>query len=99
MENLDMLWLILAVGNSSFIEAYYDNQFNNKLYSGRRRFLTQYVKKFPLPNPSTDIAVKIISTVKNLYQSLINGSNIQTQELELDDLIWKSFGLDKKVTW
>ena len=38
--------LLLAVANSSFITKFYDIAFHNKLYAGRRRFMTQYVKKF-----------------------------------------------------
>ncbi len=38
---VDWLWLAVAVGNSRFIEAFYDHCFHNKLYSGRRRFITQ----------------------------------------------------------
>ena len=46
----DWLLLLLAVANSSFVTRYYDIAFHNKLYAGRRRFMTQYVKKFPLPH-------------------------------------------------
>ena len=45
----ELTYLALAVGNSSFIECFYDRSFNNKLYAGRRRFMTQYVEQFPLP--------------------------------------------------
>ena len=45
----DWLLLMLAIANSSFITRYYDVAFHNKLYAGRRRFMTQYVKDFPLP--------------------------------------------------
>ena len=34
----EVILLILAIANSTFIEKYYDLKFNNKLYSGRRRF-------------------------------------------------------------
>ena len=34
-----ILWLILAVANSGFIEEFYDIKFQNKLYANRRRFL------------------------------------------------------------
>lgn len=47
----DLLWLAAAVGNSTFIERFYDYRFHNKLYAGRRRFITQYVEQFPLPDP------------------------------------------------
>jgi hypothetical protein len=43
------LYMLLAVANSSFIERFYDTMFHNKLYARRRRFMTQYVRQFPLP--------------------------------------------------
>ncbi|MEF1193053.1 TaqI-like C-terminal specificity domain-containing protein, partial [Vibrio parahaemolyticus] len=42
-DEIDILWLILAVANSKFIELFYDTKFNNKLYSNKRRFISQYV--------------------------------------------------------
>jgi len=64
----DLLWLALAVANSSFIEAFYDHKFNNKLYAGRRRFITQYVEQFPLPDPARTEAQNIISLVKKFIE-------------------------------
>ena len=54
--NENLLWLAAAVANSTFAETYYDRCFNNKLYSGRRRFITQYVEQFPLPDPELPIS-------------------------------------------
>ena len=36
----DWLLLMLAVANSTLITRYYDAVYHNKLYSGRRRFMT-----------------------------------------------------------
>jgi methylase of polypeptide subunit release factors len=63
---LDELYLALAVANSSFIEKYYDTKFNNKLYSGKRRFMTQYVSDFPLPNVSMPNAQRAIDIVRSI---------------------------------
>jgi hypothetical protein len=65
--NVDLLWLAAAVGNSTFIEAFYDHRFPNKLYAGRRRFITQYVEEFPLPAPDGDIGGAIIKAAKAAY--------------------------------
>ena len=65
----DELMLALAVANSSFIEEYYDVKFNNKLYAGKRRFMTQYVEDFPIPNPSSEAAKKVISLVRAVISS------------------------------
>lgn len=88
----DLLWLALAVANSSFIEAFYDHCFNNKLYAGRRRWITQYVEKFPLPDPSTRIARTIIDAAKRLYE--LTPSNEADQiAADLNLRIWEAFGL------
>lgn len=91
----DFLWLILAVGNSTFIEKFYDQRFHNKLYAGRRRFITQYVKEFPLPSPDTDLALKIVKTAKKIYELLPAG---KTDELEsqLDIMVWQAFGFNQR---
>ncbi len=91
-ENQELLWLAAAVANSTFAEAFYDHRFNNKLYAGRRRFMTQYVEQFPLPNPQNPISREIIDTSKVIYKSL---DETETEELEakLDALVWKAFGL------
>jgi tRNA1(Val) A37 N6-methylase TrmN6 len=90
---INLLWLILAVGNSSFIETFYDYRFNNKLYSGRRRFITQYVEKFPLPDPNDKISKCIIHTAQQLYDLLPSSPQVPALEQELDELVWEAFGL------
>ncbi len=62
----DDIYLALAVANSAFIERYYDLRFNTKLYSGKRRFMSQYVEQFPLPQSGTPEAQKAISLVKKI---------------------------------
>lgn len=88
----ELLWLALAIGNSSFIEWFYDHSFNNKLYSGRRRFMTQYVEKFPLPQPNTELGKEIIRLAKIAYDKVLS-NELATIEKDLDLLIWKAFGL------
>jgi len=94
-ENKDeqnLLWLALAVANSTFIEAFFDHRFNNKLYAGRRRFITQYVELFPLPNPACDEAVAIIALAKEIYAKMPSTEADQLAA-ELDARIWRVFGL------
>ena len=93
-EKEDLLWLALAVGNSTFIEQFYDHRFHNKLYAGRRRFLTQYVELFPLPNPNSPLSQKIIIIAKQIFK-LIPSSQIESYEAELNNLVWEAFGLKK----
>lgn len=89
----ELLWLAAAVANSRFIETFYDLCFNNKLYAGRRRFITQYVEQFPLPDPDSAIARVIIAAAKTIYQA---GPPAQSEAAvaELDHLVGEAFGLD-----
>ena len=91
-DEQDILWLALAVANSTFIEAFYDHRFNNKLYVGRRRFITQYVELFPLPNPACDEAKAIISFAKEIYAQTPSTEADQIAA-KLDGLVWRAFGL------
>jgi hypothetical protein len=91
----DLLWLALAVANSSFIETFYDHRFNNKLYAGRRRFITQYVELFPLPDPAREEAKIIVAMTKEIYAKL---SSEEANQLvcELDKMVWRVFGLSRE---
>jgi hypothetical protein len=91
-DQKDLLWLAAAVGNSTFIECFYDYSFQNKLYSGRRRFITQYVEKFPLPDPQSSLAQAIIATAKRIYRCVPSSKADQLQK-HLDEMVWKAFGL------
>lgn len=91
-SDTEPLWLAVAVANSTFIEKFYDLCFPNKLYAGRRRFITQYVEKFPMPNPTSKIGKLIISKSKEVYKTIPNGDT-KSLENEIDCLVWQSFGL------
>lgn len=91
-EHSDLLWLAAAVGNSTFIERFYDYRFNNKLYSGRRRFMTQYVERFPLPDPRADLGKQIIAKARMLYDAIPSSADA-SRLAELNALVWQAFGL------
>lgn len=88
----DLLWLAAAVANSSFIEVFYDHCFNNKLYAGRRRFITQYVERFPLPDPGQPRSRAMIALAKRIYDQ-VDSADSQTLAIQLDKLVWESFGV------
>ena len=93
----DLLWLIVAVANSEFMERFYDQRFHNKLYGDRRRFLSQYVKHFPLPDPNRPLSKALVKKAKDIYR-LIPSPRAQHLEKELSDLVWEAFGgLPKKI--
>ncbi|WP_151703947.1 HsdM family class I SAM-dependent methyltransferase [Nitrincola alkalilacustris] len=91
----NLMWLALAVANSSFIEAFYDHRFNNKLYAGKRRFITQYVEQFPLPKPDSPEAIEIIRLTKEIHK-ITPSAEAEKLGTELEELIWKAFGLNSK---
>ncbi|MDR0780632.1 MAG: N-6 DNA methylase [Pseudomonadales bacterium] len=92
-ENMDLLWLACAVANSTFAEAFYDHRFNNKLYAGRRRFITQYVEQFPLPNPALPLSQDVIARAKAIYNAN-HAPQTQEMEREINALVWQALGLD-----
>lgn len=85
--------LMMAVANSSLGTRYYDRVCGNKLYSGRRRYITQYVERFPIPDPETPEAAKIV----DLVSSLVSGDcdDVAGVEGEIDALVWRSFGFEE----
>ena len=88
----DLIYLALAVANSKFITRFYDRKFNNKLYAERRRFITQYVKDFPVPDPQNPHSKEIIPSVERLMQVSDQSAREQLQE-KIDTLVWHAFDL------
>lgn len=62
----DLAFLMIAVANSDFGSKFYDEVCGNKLYSGRRRWITQYVSRFPIPDPMSPESKSVISAVRSL---------------------------------
>lgn len=90
----DILWLSLAVANSRFIEDFYDIKFQNKLYSNRRRFITQYVEQFPIPDPNNEESRELVSLAKECY----NESGIdKRKEIEdrINKTVWSIFNVSQ----
>ena len=87
----ELLWLAAAVGNSTFIPHYYDGRFANRLYAGRRRFMTQYVTEFPLPAPDAVPGRALIALARRIYDALPHGPTAAL-ERELDRQVWRAFG-------
>jgi adenine-specific DNA-methyltransferase len=93
----DLLWLALAIANSEFIEKFYDHKFNNKLYAGRRRFITQYVEQFPLPDPSRKETQIIIGLAKEIHTKTPS-KEADALAIKLNELVWNVFGLGEEVS-
>lgn len=86
----DVVYLALAIANSKFIEKYYDVKFNTKLYSGKRRFMSQYVEQFPIPIYTSELAQKAISIVKKIIAEN-RPETFLSYKSDLDDMVAKLF--------
>ncbi len=91
-DEVDILWLILAVANSSFIESFYDIKFNNKLYSNKRRFISQYVEQFPLPDPKLKTSLEMVDLAKSIFSESDIRKRAEDEKI-LDNLVWKAFDI------
>lgn len=91
-EQLDLLYLIQGCANSAVMATYHDLAFQNKLYSGRRRFISQYVEHYPIPDPKKREARKIIATVREL-NTTASRSRQATLEKQIDGLVSEAFGI------
>ena len=89
----ELLWLCLAVANSKFIEQFYDYKFNNKLYSGKRRFMKQYVEEFPIPAPQLETSKELINLSKRIYEERDQEHVLELKD-KLDELVFKTFKLN-----
>ncbi len=90
----EILFLIAGVANSRLMTRYHDLAFNNKLYAGRRRYLTQYVEKYPLPDPSSQSSRSIIALVQELIFSSLSAQEQAEKEEAIETLVAQAFGVE-----
>jgi len=88
-KQTELLLLLQGICNSKLMTKYHDLMFNNKLYSGRRRYFSQFVEKYPLPKQDDKNYQSIIDLVK-----IINGSEkVDNKNLDqLESLISNAYG-------
>lgn len=91
-EDDELLRVMLGVANSTLGQQYYDTVCGNRLYAGRRRYMTQYVKEFPIPFES-EATRRLSKCVGELMQTDITSSDAARLEAEVDTLAARSFGL------
>lgn len=91
-QKTDLLYLIQAIANSKIMTKYHDLCFNNKLYSGRRRYFSQYVEKYPLPDVNLDSSKQLIALAKQLNTE--NDKMVVEQlENKVEEIIADIFGV------
>ncbi|MFD4407824.1 Eco57I restriction-modification methylase domain-containing protein [Nocardia sp. NPDC058499] len=86
----ELACLMMGVANSALGVRFYDAVCANRLYSGRRRWITQYVSRLPLPDPATAPAVAIVRLVRELAQG---PDPVPSAQHELDELVNRAFAL------
>lgn len=91
-EEEKLLLLIEGVCNSSVMIKYHDVKFTNKLYSGRRRYLTQYIEEYPIPNPRTDVSEQIVLLVDRINNTSDDNEKDRLAS-EVNKLVEIAFGL------
>jgi tRNA1(Val) A37 N6-methylase TrmN6 len=89
----EWLYVLLGIGNSTLAVAYYDALFHNKLYAGRRRFMTQYVQAFPLPDISSPVVRRLCNVVRDIVNANPDSTQRLAMEIEANRLAWTAFGL------
>lgn len=89
---LEKLYLIIGIANSKTMTKYHDLISGNKLYSGRRRYFSQYVQNYPLPSMDNPYSKEIISIAKELSTDLHKESENKLIE-RLEESVLNAFGL------
>ena len=87
--------LMLAVANSDLGMAYYDAVCGNKLYAGRRRYITQYVERFPIPDPSLSVARDLVDVARLLISGKLSEKRQLELEAKVNRLVCESFGVEE----
>jgi adenine-specific DNA-methyltransferase len=84
----DPRWLplLLAVANSALATRLYDLRFHNRLYAGRRRYMTQYVREFPRPHLDAPGVPELLSRIEALSSEAL-------ETRDLDDCVAALFGV------
>jgi hypothetical protein len=75
---------------------FHDLAFGNKLYAGRRRYITQYVARYPYPDPSSAAGQELVAVVKEIVQSVEGGTHktrLSSVELRVNHLVQECFGV------
>ena len=81
-------YLLMGVANSTLGRQFYDAVCGNRLYAGRRRWITQYVTRLPVPDPDTAAARALIAAARAFAEG-----EIAPEPERLDECVAAAFGL------
>ena len=72
---------------------------NNKLYAGRRRYLTQYVEKYPMPDRHSEYSRRIVDLVKKLVSADVGDNMTEKYETDLEIVVAEAFGVEPLLSF
>ncbi|KAF0845674.1 Eco57I restriction-modification methylase domain-containing protein [Nocardia caishijiensis] len=84
----DLAYLLMGVANSTLGLRFYDAVCGNRLYSGRRRWITQYVARLPLPDPRSPAAVEVVRRVRGVLED-----GVAAADAAVDEAVAAAFGV------
>lgn len=93
-EAIRLAYLLMGVANSALGLRFYDAVCGNRLYSGRRRWITQYVSRLPVPDPAAARSAGVIDLVREFVDGRVPD---QAAQAELDERVSAAFGVRLRV--
>lgn len=83
-----LAYLLMGVANSTLGLRFYDAVCGNRLYASRRRWITQYVARLPVPDPSSAAATALVAGVRAVVDE-----GAEPDRDALDEWVAAAFGL------
>ncbi|MEV0336790.1 N-6 DNA methylase [Nocardia sp. NPDC050717] len=84
----ELAYLLMGVANSALGLRFYDAVCGNRLYSGRRRWITQYVARLPLPDPARPASAAIVERVRAVVED-----DVPVARAGIDEAVAAAFGV------
>lgn len=84
----DVAYLLMGVANSTLGLRFYDAVCGNRLYSGRRRWITQYVARLPVPDPAHPASAALVAGVRAVVEE-----GVAAAEAGIDEAVAAAFGV------
>ncbi|MEV6062703.1 N-6 DNA methylase [Nocardia asteroides] len=84
----DLAYLLMGVANSALGLRFYDAVCGNRLYSGRRRWITQYVARLPVPDPARPASAALVARVRAVMEE-----GAPVAEAGIDEAVAAAFGV------
>lgn len=89
-----LAYLLMGVANSALGLRFYDAVCGNRLYSGRRRWITQYVSRLPLPNPGSAGSAAVVELAREFVDGRLPHAAARS---ELDERVAAAFEVSLPV--